>query len=82
MGPTIDAIVKEARENSKVMDHLDHLVNKIGPRLSSSDNLTTACEWARDRFKEYGLDAKIEEWGTFPVGFNRRIFFVGVLVLR
>lgn len=66
--PTIDAIVKEARENSKVMDHL---ANKIGPRLSSSDNLTKACEWARDRFKEYGLDAKIEEWGTFPVGFNR-----------
>lgn len=69
--PNVEAIIKEGRDNSKVQDHLDGLVNKIGPRLTSSDNLTKACEWARDRFKEYGLDAKIEEWGTFPVGFNR-----------
>ena len=66
-----DAIIKEATEKSQVMDHLDILVNEIGPRLTSSDNLTKACEWARDRFASYGLEARLEEWGTFPVGFNR-----------
>lgn len=66
------AIVKEGLENSKVMDHLDYLCNKIGPRLTSSDNLTRAGEWAKSQFEAWGLkNATLEEWGTFPVGFNR-----------
>ena len=66
------AIQNEGFAKSKVMDHLDHLVNRIGPRLTGSDNLTVACEWARDTFAGMGLqDARIEEWGTFAVGFNR-----------
>ena len=63
-------ILKES-EQSKVSAHLDYLVNRIGPRLTSSDNLQTACEWARDEFAAMGLTARLEEWGTFPVGFNR-----------
>ena len=69
--PVIAKIIKEGRENSRVMDHLDHLTNTIGPRLSGSDNLTEACEWARNQFAGWGLNARIEEWGTWPVGFNR-----------
>ena len=67
-----EKIVSAGREESLVMDHLDFLSNRIGPRLTSSDGLQTACEWARDRFASYGLDnARLEEWGTLPVGFNR-----------
>jgi hypothetical protein len=67
-----EQIKKQGLEQSQVMLHLDHLVNRIGPRLTSSDNLTAACEWARDTFKAFGIEnARIEEWGTFPVGFNR-----------
>lgn len=70
--PVAEAVIREGRENPQVMEHLDHLVNKIGPRLTSSDNLTKACEWARDKFKGFGIEnARLEEWGTFPVGFNR-----------
>ena len=66
------AIVKEGLENSKVMEHLDQLCNKIGPRLTGSDNLTKAMEWAKGQFEAWGLkNATMEEWGTFPVGFNR-----------
>src|SRR5262245_59613311 len=66
------AIKKEGLEHSRVMAHLDHLVNRIGPRLTSSDNLTAACEWARETFASFGIDnARLEQWGTFPVGFNR-----------
>jgi len=60
-----------AAKKPQVAAHLDHLVNQIGPRLTSSTNLTTACEWARDRFKSFGLTARIEQWGTYPVGFDR-----------
>src|SRR5262245_51632038 len=70
-----DAVVAEVirvgKSDNRVMEHLDHLTNKIGPRLTSSENLTKACEWARDQFASWGLSARIEEWGTFPVGFNR-----------
>jgi hypothetical protein len=70
--PDAQRIISAAREGSQVMEHLDVLCNRIGPRLTGSDNLTNACEWARDRFAEFGIDnARIEEWGEFPVGFNR-----------
>jgi carboxypeptidase Q len=66
-----EAIRKEGLTNSKVMDHLDHLVNRIGPRLTGSDNLTVAGEWARDTFQAMGLEVRLEQWGEFAVGFNR-----------
>ncbi len=54
------------------MEHLDYLTNRIGPRLTGSDGLQNACEWARDRFKSFGIEnARLEQWGEFPVGFNR-----------
>ncbi len=68
----IDRIFSAAREDSLAMDHLDYLSNRIGPRLTGSDGLQTACEWARDRFKSFGIEnARLEQWGEFPVGFNR-----------
>ena len=69
--PVVDSIVKEERDHSRVMDYLDHLVNKIGPRLTSSTRLTEACEWTRGEFEKMGLKARLEEWGTYPVGFDR-----------
>jgi hypothetical protein len=74
--PDVERIVSAGREDSQVMDHLDVLCNRIGPRLTGSDNLTHACEWARDRFASIGLEnARLEEWGEFPVGFNRGPWF-------
>ena len=68
----VDRILSAAREESRVMDHLDHLANRIGPRLTSSDGLQTALEWTRDQFKSYEIEnARLEQWGEFPVGFNR-----------
>ncbi len=68
----IDSILREGKSNSQVMEHLDQLVNGIGPRLTSSDNDRKACEWARDKFQSFGIEnARLEQWGTFPVGFNR-----------
>ncbi|MGP0062041.1 MAG: M20/M25/M40 family metallo-hydrolase [Isosphaeraceae bacterium] len=72
----IDRILSAGREDSQVMDHLDVLCNRIGPRLTSSDNLTNACEWVRDRFASFGIEnARLEQWGEFPVGFNRGPWF-------
>ncbi len=68
----LEKIVALGREESRVMEHLDVLVNRIGPRLTGSDNLQNACEWAKDRFRSFGIEnARLEKWGEFPVGFNR-----------
>jgi len=68
----VDRIIDEGRKRSEVMPLLDHLVNQIGPRLTSSDRLTRAASWARHQFESFGLkNCRLEEWGTFPVGFNR-----------
>jgi len=65
-------IKKEGLENSQVMAHLDQLVNRIGPRLTGSDNLTAAGEWAVDKFQSFGIEnARLEQWGEYAVGFNR-----------
>src|ERR1700733_11957971 len=38
--------------------------------------VSTAHEGARDRFASFGIDnARIEQWGEFPVGFNRGPWF-------
>ena len=70
--PTVDAIVKEERANSHVMAYLDHLTNKIGPRLTSSTRLTQACDWAKSEFEKMGLKTQLYEWGTFPVGLLKK----------
>jgi carboxypeptidase Q len=74
--PELQRIVSTAREGSQVMEHLDVLCNRIGPRLTGSDNLTNACEWTRQRFAEFGIEnARLEAWGEFPVGFDRGPWF-------
>lgn len=68
----IEAIISIGKNDNHVMEHLDHITNRIGPRLTSSDGLTRACEWAVEHFKEMGIEnAHMEQWGEFPVGFNR-----------
>jgi hypothetical protein len=69
--PVVDAILKEEQENSRVMEYLQHLTNTIGPRLTGSTKLSQACEWTRGEFEKMGLKVRMEEWGSFPVGFDR-----------
>ncbi len=67
----IERILALGRNEPKVQEHLVYLTERIGPRLTSSPNLTRACQWARARFEAFGLKAWLETWGTFPVGFER-----------
>ncbi|MDA1261199.1 MAG: M20/M25/M40 family metallo-hydrolase, partial [Planctomycetota bacterium] len=70
--PVVDAIYAIPDEDMQVMAILDELSNGIGPRLTSSTNLTEACHWAVQRFEGYGLEnVRMVEWGTYPVGFDR-----------
>lgn len=68
----VDAVYAIPDKEMQVTDILDQLSNGIGPRLTSSTSLTEACEWAADEFRSFGIEnVRMEEWGTFPVGFDR-----------
>lgn len=73
--PSLEAaaarLVELGRRDNRVQEHLLHLTRGIGPRLTGSSNLQIASSWALRRFEELGLEARLEEWGSFPVGFDR-----------
>lgn len=68
---TIRRIINEGKKNPQTMAHLRHLSEVIGARLTASTRLEQANTWTRDQFAAWGLDAKMEQWGTAGVRFDR-----------
>lgn len=69
--PVVQAIVAIAERDSEVDDLLESLALEIGPRLTGSPQLLEAELWAVDQFEGWGLTVTHEQWGTFPVAFDR-----------
>lgn len=68
----IAQIIEEGKNHSQVMQHLEHLTKQIGTRLTGSSNAEKANKWCMELYKKWGLsNARIEEWGTIPVRFDR-----------
>ncbi len=67
----VDKVIELGRSEPQVMEHLRYLSERIGHRLTGSSDIERASEWARAQFASYGLDARLEKWGEFPVGFDR-----------
>jgi cyclophilin family peptidyl-prolyl cis-trans isomerase len=68
-------IYKLGTEDNRVMEHQHYLCNVFGGRLTGSNAYTNAALWALDKFKEWGLDAYLDEVGEMPVGFDRGPWF-------
>jgi hypothetical protein len=52
----IDHILK----NSRAYDHLSYLSDKVGPRLSGSQNAEKAVRWTTEQFRSWGIDVRNE----------------------
>jgi hypothetical protein len=77
----VDRIVAEGKDRNQVTKHLWHLTQKIGPRLTGSPGLAKAQSWAVGQFKKFGLkNARVEQWGDVPVGFERGKRQIGRMV--
>lgn len=76
---TVERVIELGRSDNRVEQHLDYLSRVIGHRLTSSSNLTRACEWAKAQFEGYGLVTFMEPWGEWPVGFDRRFMRGGMV---
>jgi carboxypeptidase Q len=56
-------ILKEIQEHSELMDNLEYLSDRIGPRLTGSPLLKQANDWTVEMFKNYGLrNVHLEEY--------------------
>jgi len=73
--PVIDKIIDLGKTDNKVMDHMDILTNRIGDRITGSDGYNSACVWAVNTMKSWGMMAEMQEAGEMPVGFNRGPWF-------
>src|SRR5947199_8722110 len=65
------ALIDEALNRSEVMQNLQYLSDVIGPRLTGSAAARRANDWTLERFKAYGVDARLEPWqfgGTWTRG--------------
>ncbi len=59
----VNRIRSEEFEHSQVMDTLQMLTDRYGPRLTASPEYLEAVHWAEGRLKEYGLEnVKLEKW--------------------
>ena len=81
-GDTVDLAVvnrikTEAFEHSKVMEHLEYLSDRYGPRLTGSPEFKEAADWALKRLEEYGLEnGHLEKWGPFGRSWSLEKFSV------
>jgi hypothetical protein len=64
------ALIAQAMDHSEVMSNLQHLSDAIGPRLSGSPAMRHANDWTAERFRAYGLEARLEPY-SFGVTWTR-----------
>lgn len=68
----MEKIRNEGFEHSEVMEIAGYMTDVLGPRFSNSPGYTRAAEWARDKFKEYGMAAELEAYGEVGPGWDNR----------
>jgi carboxypeptidase Q len=76
--PVVDAIIKEATENSqlKILGH--ELMDGIGPRLVGSPKMQQAHDWAVAKYTGWGITARNEKWGEWR-GWERGVTHIDMV---
>ncbi|GAB4469395.1 MAG: hypothetical protein OHK0029_42000 [Armatimonadaceae bacterium] len=67
-------IREEGMQRSQLPQNLAYLTDVIGPRLTGSPGLDKANDWTVMKFKEWGLNAKLQPWGPFGRGWTLERF--------
>ena len=56
--PVVEAIIKEATENSQLEILAHELMDGIGPRLVGTPNMQRANDWALSKYSSWGIAAR------------------------
>jgi carboxypeptidase Q len=79
--PIVDAIIREATNQSQ-LEKLGHeLMDGIGPRLVGSPQMEQAGDWAKAKYKSWGINARTEKWGEWR-GWERGITHIDMISPR
>jgi cyclophilin family peptidyl-prolyl cis-trans isomerase len=73
--PVLKKIVDLGLKDNQVMTWLDFASNRFGGRYTGTDAYANAAAWALWQFKQFGVQAELDEAGEVPVGFNRGPWF-------
>jgi carboxypeptidase Q len=57
---TTERVVDHILLHSRAYEHLSHLTDKIGPRLSGSRNAAAAVQWTTQQFRDWGIPVRNE----------------------
>jgi len=68
----IDAIREEGFNRSQVMELASFMADVYGPRFSNSPGYNKAVQWAVRKFKEFGIEAKMEPYGEVGIGWENK----------
>lgn len=77
----IEQIVNEARNNSQLKPLAHELMDVIGPRLVGTPQMKQAHDWAIEKYKGWGIDARNEAWGEWR-GWERGITHIDMVSPR
>ncbi len=61
----VNSIMDETYKNSQLEQLAYELLDGIGPRLVGSPKMQQSHDWAVNKFKSWGIDAKNEQWGEW-----------------
>ena len=73
--PVVQKIIELGTNDNRVMTWNDFASNRFGGRESGTNAYNDATAWAVWQFREWGLEAELDEAGEVPVGFNRGPWF-------
>jgi hypothetical protein len=69
--PVVAKIIQIGTTDNQVMTWNDYASNRFGGRETGTNAYNDATQWAVWQFKQFGIDAELEDVGEVPVGFNR-----------
>lgn len=69
--PVVAKIIELGTTDNRVMTWNDYASNRFGARETGTNAYTDAANWAVWQFRQWGLEAELDEAGEVPVGFNR-----------
>ncbi|MBZ5497809.1 MAG: M20/M25/M40 family metallo-hydrolase [Acidobacteriia bacterium] len=73
--PVVKKIIELGTTDNQVMTWNDYASNRFGGRETGTNAYSDATAWAVWQFRQWGLDAELDEVGEVPVGFNRGPWF-------
>jgi hypothetical protein len=74
----INNIISEETNHSQLQTLAHELLDQIGPRLIGSPKMQEANNWAVNKYKTWGIDAKNEKWGEWR-GWERGITHIDMV---